>query len=96
MHLWAVNLLCAVLTCLTFSVSMYTDVGHTFSGYWTRQGVAACGPSYLGAVVIVEKRAYICADRGGLVTDAHIDLWHHDEDEAWEFGRKELLVGVIR
>jgi 3D (Asp-Asp-Asp) domain-containing protein len=76
---------------------MYTDVGHTYSGYWTRPGIAACGPNYLGAIVIVQGRPYICADRGGLVTDAHIDLWWHDEDAArdaardaeldWQYGR---------
>jgi len=59
-----VNALCAILACLTFSVSMYTDVGHTYSGYWTRPGIAA--------------------------------FWHDSEDEAWEWGRQELLVGVIR
>lgn len=90
------NLVCTLLTCLTFSVSMYTDVGHTYSGYWTRPGIAACGPNYLGAIVIVERRPYICADRGGLVTDGHIDIFTESEDEAWEWGRKELLVGVIR
>jgi len=92
-----VNLLCAILACLTMSVSAYADHGITASGAWTRQGMAACGPSYpFGTVFIVRTRAYVCMDRGGLVTDGHLDLFMPDEDAAWEWGRQTMTVGVWR
>ena len=91
------NLLCTILACVTLSVSAYADHGIAASGAWTRQGVAACGPSYpFGTVFVVRTRAYVCMDRGGLVTDGHLDVWVADEDAAWEFGRQTMTVGVWR
>ena len=79
------------------SVSAYADHGYTASGAWTRQGVAACGPSFpFGTMFLVAGKWYACMDRGGLVTDGHLDLWVADEDAAWEWGRVILQVGVIR
>ena len=91
------NALCTLLACLTMSVSAYADHGITASGAWTRQGVAACGPSFpFGTLFVVQGRPYVCMDRGSLVTDGHLDLWHSSEDAAWEWGRQSLTVGVWR
>ncbi len=96
------NALCAFLVCLTVSVSAYTNAdgaGHgiTASGVRTREGMAACGPSFpFGTVFVVQGKPYACMDRGGLVTDGHLDLWVSDEDTAWEFGRANMTVGVWR
>lgn len=89
--------LCTLFLCLSMSVSAYSDTGITASGAWTRSGYAACGPSFpFGTAMVVKGRAYLCADRGGLVTDRHLDLFTYDEEAALSFGRQELPVVVIR
>ena len=96
------NLLCALFACLSMSVSAYTDAdgaGHgiTASGAKTRPGIAACGPSFpFGTILLVGAKWYVCMDRGSAITDGHLDVWHQDEDAAWQWGRKELLVVVVR
>ena len=91
------NLVCLLLTCLTLSVSAYSDHGITASGAWTRQGIAACGSVFpFGTVFVVQSKAYVCMDRGSLVTDGHLDLFMDSEEAAWEWGRKNVTVGVWR
>jgi 3D (Asp-Asp-Asp) domain-containing protein len=90
-------------TVATFSVSAYTNAGGAppfeglmASGLYTREGYAACGPSYpFGTVFIIDGRGYICQDRGGAITDGHLDLWMADEAAALEWGRQELPVIVL-
>ena len=82
---------------VTVSISAYSDYGITASGALTRPGVAACGPSYpFGTFFLVAGQWFMCLDRGGLVTDGHLDLWMASEDAAWEFGRATRSVIVVR
>jgi 3D (Asp-Asp-Asp) domain-containing protein len=80
----------------SLSVSAYADYGITASGAITREGGAACGPSFaFGTAFIVNGQTYVCTDRGGLVTDGHVDLFMADKDAAWEWGRRQLPVIIV-
>ena len=90
---------------LSFSVSAYTDAngmppwGITASGVQTRDGICACGPSYdFGTLFVLPSGKVLeCQDRGGAITDEHLDMW--TDDEAWAldvWGRRELDAWVIR
>lgn len=88
----------------SFSVSAYTDAESpawgniTASGMETREGICACGPSYaFGTLFVLPDRVLVCEDRGGLITDGHLDIWCEDEvwmDEVW--GRRWLPAVVVR
>ncbi len=89
---------------VSLSVSAYWDgsgappyKGLTASGYYTRPGYCACGPSYpFGTMFYIPGRgAVVCADRGGAITDGHIDLWMESEEAAIEWGRHNLAVIVV-
>jgi 3D (Asp-Asp-Asp) domain-containing protein len=90
-------------TVVPMSVSAYTNAGGappyqglTASGQYTREGFAACGPSFpFGTVFIIDGRGYICQDRGGAITDGHLDLWMADEAAAVGWGRQTLPVIVL-
>lgn len=80
----------------SFSVSAYNDTGIMASGEHTRDGVCACGPGYdFGTVFIVGGRVVVCRDRGGKVTDGHVDMWMKSERDAVEWGRKQLATVVV-
>ena len=91
---------------LPFSVSAYTDasgaapyLGITASGKQTRDGICACGPSYEFYTLFVLPSGKIleCQDRGGSITDMHLDMWTGDLRwalDVWE--RRELDVIVFR
>ena len=85
-----------------FSVSHYANVngappfGITASGQHTRPGICACGPSYdFGTVFLLDNRAYVCEDRGGLITDNHLDLWVQSEKTALRMGRRSEWAWVV-
>ncbi len=89
----------------SMSVSAYSNAngappfaGLTASGYYTRPGYCACGPSYpFGTMFYIPGHgAVVCADRGSATTDGHIDIWMPTEAEAWAFERHELKVVVVR
>lgn len=75
-----------------FSVSAYCDTGIMASGRITEHGAAACGPGVpFGAQFILGSgRIVTCLDRGGLVTDRHIDVWMDSCDAAILWGRRNL------
>ncbi len=89
----------------TLSVSAYTNSGGahpyeglTASGEYTKEGFAACGPSYsFGTLFFVPplERWFVCKDRGSAITDGHLDLWFATEDEALELGRRDLEIIVV-
>lgn len=102
-------LVCVALTVsvATFSVSAYTNdtrdrtdplYGITASGLHTAPGTLACGPSYpFGTIFHVPGYGWaVCVDRGGAITDAHLDLWMEQEADALRWGRRELRVEVGR
>ncbi len=92
-----------------FSVSAYTNAcvlannGLTASGIYTRPGVVACGPGLVfGTRILLQTgRVVECWDRGGLISDSHLDIWlpldaDGSEETAWRLGRREMLGIVIR
>lgn len=85
-----------------FSVSAYDDSsgsppwGITASGLPTGPHVVACGPSYpFGALFYIGERWYVCLDRGRAITDGHLDIWKPSQEEALQWGRRELPVTVV-
>jgi 3D (Asp-Asp-Asp) domain-containing protein len=91
-------------TVVSMSVSAYTNAGGappyqglTASGVQTVPQTVACGPSFrFGTVFIIDGRGYICQDRGGAITDGHVDIWMADEVAALDWGRQTLNVVIIR
>lgn len=86
-----------------FSVSAYVDSegippwGITASGVETKPGICACGPGYsFGARFYSTETGWIeCQDRGGLVSNRHLDIWMKSEERMVEWGRKMLLMVVL-
>jgi len=85
-----------------FSVSAYVDdpmYGNVAaSGALLREGDCACGPGYpFGTIFVLPDRVVICRDRGGAITDGHIDIWTDDLRWALDvWGRRRLPAIVIR
>jgi len=85
-----------------FSVSAYVDdpiYGNiAASGALLREGDCACGPGYpFGTVFALPDRVVICRDRGGAITDGHIDVY--TRSKAWAldvWGRRRLPAVVVR
>lgn len=98
---WLASLLGTVA--LTMSVSAYTNdcgsgQGVTYSGTRTRPGVAACPDSlYLRTLYVpgTPERFYTCLDKGSAVTEGFMDLWVESEEDALEWGRRDLWVLVL-
>lgn len=88
----------------TKSVSAYTATGNrTASGAWPSSGyTVAAGPSIpLGTVVYIPYFAnyanggwFVVEDRGGAITDGHIDVYMDTKAECINFGRRNLEVYV--
>lgn len=91
-------------TVSVFSVSAYINSGGAYpyqglmtSGQYTREGVCACGPSYpFGTMLLVNAKWYICMDQGSMITDGHVDLWMPTKAEALMWGRRTMLVVVVK
>jgi hypothetical protein len=65
----------------------------------TRNGIAACSPQYkYGTIFAIPalKRWFVCEDRGSLIMSGFLDLWVESNADAWEFGRREMVVIVIQ
>ena len=86
-----------LLLWVSLSISAYAVHGTTASGHPTRPGVAACGRSYpfWTQFVLPDGTVRTCLDRGGLVTNGHLDVWVADYTTAIQLGRKNGRVGVI-
>ena len=88
----------------TKSVSAYTATGNrTASGAWPSSGytVAAGSSIPLGTVVYIPYFAnysnggwFVVEDRGGAITDGHIDVYMDTEAECISFGRRNLEVYI--
>ena len=87
---------CHALLIMT-SVSAYDDFGLTASGTITSQGTVAAGRCIpFGSVVVIPQWGVgIVQDRGGAITNGHVDLWMSTYEQAIEWGRKELPVVVL-
>jgi len=69
------------------------------SGLQTFDGAAACGPAFdFGTRFYIPslRKRVICLDRGNLIFNGNLDIWHADRKEALQFGVKEVEVLVLR
>lgn len=69
-----------------------------YSGMPVHDGAAACGFGYpIGTVLVLEDRTVVrCLDRGGAITDRHVDRWMADCGDAILFGRREMRAWALR
>lgn len=71
----------------------------TASGETTRRGIVACPGKYpFGTLVLIEGLAYTCEDRMNkrYRETEHWDVWVPTKAEAYKWGRRELLITIIR
>jgi len=73
--------------------------GITASGKHVVEGrTLACPPDWeFGTRVYIPafRNTFICEDRGGAITEGHIDIYMQEVSEALEWGRREIMVYVI-
>ncbi len=90
---------------VTFTATAYCDSGKTKAGVTTRSGVAAADPRFLpvGSVVRLHsprqpryEGIYTVMDTGSAVQGRRIDLFIARCREARQFGRRHVLVRVLR
>ncbi|MGW8179097.1 MAG: 3D domain-containing protein [bacterium] len=85
-----------------FEATAYCDYGITFSGVLVRRGIVAADPEILPIGSIIEVKAgdysgiYMVMDTGGRVKGRIIDIYMPDYDEAMQFGRKSVVLKVLR
>ena len=81
----------------TMNISAYTDCsamascwGITASGKKTSPGTVAAGPNIpFGTKVFIPSYGDgRVKDRGGAISDAHLDVWYKDYNDAIKFGRR--------
>lgn len=76
----------------------HPDYGITASGARTKTGhTIACPPSMaFGTRLSIEGIGVrVCEDRGGAITEGHIDLYVAGVSEARNFGRQRLKAAII-
>jgi len=63
----------------------------------TENRTLACPSNYeFGTEIHIEGMGtYICEDRGGAIKGNHFDIYMETKDEAFAFGRKNLIAYVI-
>ena len=85
----------------TMNISAYTDCsampscwGITASGKRTSTGTVAAGPNipFNIKVLIPSYGIGRIEDRGGSITDGHLDVWYKEYDDAMQFGRRHEEV----
>jgi len=83
---------------MAMEITGYCDVGVTASGKWTRPGLAGCGYAWpFGTRFLLwDGRLVECADRGALGHDRNVDVWMASCDAAILFGRRQMLVWVVK
>lgn len=103
---WRLMVLVAIVSIVTMSVSAYCNdtraeddplYGIMASGERTFFGACACGPGYeFGTLFYVPGFGWaVCMDRGGQITDMHLDIWLPTEQDALRWGRQEPSVLVV-
>ncbi|QJI52411.1 3D domain-containing protein [Psychrobacillus phage Perkons] len=74
------------------------DFGLTASGSYVKEGrTLACPKSMkFGTKVYIEGVGYrTCEDRGGLITEGHLDVYVDSQSKAMELGRQKLQVRIL-
>lgn len=72
--------------------------GITASGEHVRSNyTAACPPSMVfGTRLNIEDVGErVCTDRGGAITEGHVDIYMADLNDAREFGRQRLEITIL-
>lgn len=91
----------------TINASAYTAAadecgksdGVTASGVKVKKNrTLACPPAYpFGARIAIEGYGvYTCEDRGGAIKGNHFDVYMETKQEAFAFGRRNLLAEVVK
>ena len=85
---------------VTFEATAYTWTGYrTATGTWPSRGTVAVDPEVipLGTKLYVEGYGpAVAADTGGDIKGQRVDLYMDSYEEAIQFGRREVLVEVVR
>ena len=78
-------------------VTAYCDAGIMYNGEMVRPGVAACAPGHDGLMYVLPYTnvGWLCADRGSMVSEGHIDIWMPDCEKAQLWGRKWIALEII-
>ena len=74
------------------------DKGITASGIKVGENrTIACPPEFpFGAKIKIDTMGtFICEDRGGAIKGNHIDIYVKTKDEAFAFGRQDLMAEVV-
>lgn len=82
-------------------VSAYThiDGSHTASGLWPRKGLVAVDTDEIPLFTKLYIPGYgecMAADTGGDIEDNCIDVFFEDEEECYEWGRRDIEVFVLK
>ena len=84
---------------LTVIATAYTHTGNrTATGIWPYRGIVAVDPRVipLGTRLYVEGYGYAVAqDTGGLIKGNRIDVFLDSEEEAIQWGRREVTVRIL-
>jgi 3D (Asp-Asp-Asp) domain-containing protein len=93
-----INLLAIVVT---LNCSAYADRGITASGEPVQDGFCAMDKlngmlvPFGAKVILPNGKVLIVKDRFGANHNNHLDIWMPNEDECWQFGRRNLVCEVI-
>ena len=87
-----------VVTAYTSSEDETDDTPEiTASGARTRDGIVACPAKYpFGTKVLIKGKEYECQDRmhSRYRDDNNFDIWVETKDEAFKWGRRELVIEI--
>lgn len=73
--------------------------GLTASGAYVKEGRTIACPKSMSFGTVVELDGYgkrVCEDRGGAITNGHLDLYMDSLQKAQSFGRKTMKVKVFK
>ena len=84
----------------TLNCSAYCDKGITASGEMVREGICAMDKvngmvvPFGSKVTLPNGTVLVVKDRFGGNFNNHLDIWMPNEDECWQFGRRDLLCRI--
>ena len=85
---------------ITFEATAYTWTGNrTASGTWPSRGTIAVDPRVIPLGTELHIEGYgpaVAADTGGDIKGQRIDLYTESYEEAIQFGRRQVLVEVLK
>ena len=93
--LWSVVAIIVTLQC-----TAYCDRGITASGEYVREGICAVDRingvlvPFGAKVILPNGRTLVVKDRFGANHNNHLDIWMANENDCWNFGRRNLVCRV--